>query len=35
MVSKWGWSQILKPVDKNYHLSKLETGTLFMGSIEV
>lgn len=35
MVSKWGWSQILKPVDKNYHLSKLETSTLFMGKIEV
>ncbi len=34
MVSKWGWSQILQPINKTYHLNKLETDTLFTGKME-
>lgn len=34
MISKWGWSQILQPINKTYHLNKLETDTLFTGKLE-
>lgn len=34
MVSKWGWSQILLPINKPYHLNKLETDTLFTGKVK-
>lgn len=34
MFSKWRWSQILMPINKEYHLNKLETNTLFIGKIK-